>query len=999
MFVNIREGAVSNYSELISEYVDFLSSYNGYSQWYTLDSRSDSFYGATLCIPMHDYCVDEEVHSYTLVVGDRYLNSNLFRDGVKIHDNAFCLCNVLSRVFPNAKVEFKEFDYSTLEQVYSYLLGLTEFPDRIVINGIENTYVRMSSTQTLDNYVTILLNNICNFCILNDIELHIVSTPIRETINDIAYINYISNYVYSGIDQIVNLHTFLFDFDQSLAKNYLEYFDLGLPNFNYAPRYSRKIMFIFQDMLLNDIFKLARECFFVSFMYRRVTSNTYNEFFFNNYNYMSEVFGDRTSYKGRSLRGINGRNPFRYSGEFISVGLHTSFDYRLWMCEQGGITCNKEEDTQINDINLIPWWLFKNGRPSSRKDIVVYPTTGCPWLTIADKNKSDFSIGALNKIRYYFTKDAQDSTITVRIVDGKGIKSDVWQSISFGKLSGVVDYYNKYPLYVAGGNQALSPNVWVYYQSSHVNGYYYDLSLKNPALSNSNLLFPTKMGDSNLSNVRFMGMDSKWYDIYCMEQKYEEYHYFVLAGVIYKWGVPLMPPNKDSIDIYNSGYPYGNSNKKIDIYTARDNLVGNISSAMLDRVSVFTSGASYLGKEVNKDFLHRDITGYINHCFSAWSRSLPVGIINTTDGKKFISVPNGWDGRLWHYPWWCGAIYWDNKMNDDHSPSATPKGACDFEWQLKKHNEMINVKDNYVINDRLLIDFGNSDREEILSFPAPDIDNDINYSKTIILRIVIDVLNDNSDVVFCLNSRFEGVSVSFGDGTTSKIFYNSAIGGFSHRYATKGSYIVDIINDNIQCIGDILETTSASDTYLNQADLQLRDSFIYERSAVSNISLVGSRAISVPTIKSIYFNERYCDSLSGFYSGDSAYFGVCIKHQNNLESVFLPCISDELAYKNIINLDDSSVRDIYIYGRSDSVYLVALNCATLSNIYCSSSVRRVYLSGLPRHAYDVYLYTVNAIDFYGSFDGLGSVRFHVHASVVGDLMSRYSALTFVSDLG
>ena len=106
-----------------------------------------------------------------------------------------------------------------------------------------------------------------------------------------------------------------------------------------------------------------------------------------------------------------------------------------------------------------------------------------------------------------------------------------------------------------------------------------------------------------------------------------------------------------------------------------------------------------------------------------------------------------------------------------------------------------------------------------------------------------------------------------------------------------------------------------------------------------------------------------------------------------------------MAYKNIINLDDSSVRDIYIYGRSDSVYLVALNCATLSNIYCSSSVRRVYLSGLPRHAYDVYLYTVNAIDFYGSFDGLGSVRFHVHDSVVRDLMSRYPALTFVSDLG
>ena len=81
------------------------------------------------------------------------------------------------------------------------------------------------------------------------------------------------------MNQVINLHTFLFDFDQDLAKNYLDYFDLGLPNFNYTPRYNRKIMFIFQDMLLNDIFKLSRECFFVSFMYQRVTSNTYNDFF------------------------------------------------------------------------------------------------------------------------------------------------------------------------------------------------------------------------------------------------------------------------------------------------------------------------------------------------------------------------------------------------------------------------------------------------------------------------------------------------------------------------------------------------------------------------------------------------------------------------------------------------------------------------------------------------------------------------------------------------
>ena len=139
--------------------------------------------------------------------------------------------------------------------------------------------------------------------------------------------------------------------------------------------------------------------------------------------------------------------------------------------------------------------------------------------------------------------------------------------------------------------------------------------------------------------------------------------------------------------------------------------------------------------------------------------------------------------------------------------------------------------------------------------------------------------------------------------------------------------------------------------------------------------------------------------MSGFYSGDSAYFGVCIKHQSKLESVFLPCISDRLSYEDIINLDDSSVRDVYIYGKSDSVYLVALNCVALSNIYCSSNVRRIYLSGLPRHTYDVYLYTVNTIDFYGSFEGIGSVRFHIHTSVARDLMRRYPALTFISDLG
>ncbi len=334
----------------------------------------------------------------------------------------------------------------------------------------------------------------------------------------------------------------------------LEYFFTFSEEFNKwfeTPMYTKmKIRY-----LLNKFFNVSRPEFYVTLQDKVITGSTYSEFFNSPEYYQTEEINHVQRHR-RSIHGHHGINLFKNTGEMIAFGLHTSFDYKLWMCEQGGVTCRYEADRQINDADLLPFWEFEP-TPSKRLDPPVFPGTGCPWLTISDKNKSDYGIRyskiideetleevlipPINGIHYYFTKNNTNATITVRICDRNGIKPDCWQSVAFGKFESSPGY--KFPLYVAGGTSALSPDVWVYWPpSTRVNGYEYDLSMRNINFSNSNLLHPAKMRNGNLSNYRVLGNNGHWRNVYSIAQSFDEFQYYHPCGVIYQWGVPVGSP-------------------------------------------------------------------------------------------------------------------------------------------------------------------------------------------------------------------------------------------------------------------------------------------------------------------------------------------------------------------------------------------------------------------------------------------------------------------------
>lgn len=995
--MNYLEGTATDFFDVISQYLKYAS--NTENNWGLIDNRSDSFYGSTLAIPIEDYRIDEENTDKILILGDNYLNSNIFRIGDKIYSNKYSVHHVLQYVYPNATITFKEFDKASLELGYAYLQSLTVYPDVIVMNGIENTYLNMNNMQTFDNYVKILLNNISSLCVNNSIKVFIVSTPLINTINNIMYINKLETYCYSHVAKLLNFSSVLFDLDNSIVKDVKNYFDFGSANHEYKPAYKKWIMDLVHKWILNEVFEISIEECYVSFMYRKITGASYSDFFNNQSDYMSEAFGNKKQVGGRSYSGVNGKNPFRYSGELVSIGMHTSFDWRLWMCEQGQITCKKEEDEQINDINLIPWWQFNYGNPAKRRDIPVYPTTGCSWFTIADKDKLQYNINKANPIHFYFVQDRYNSVITLRVSDANGVKPDLWQSVTFGRFDSVDDSFHKYPLYVAGGNMALSPAVWIYYSpGSHVNGFNYDLSLRNPSLANSNLLFPTKFQTANLSNVRILAGDGLWYDIYNMSQTYTEYHYFVLSGVIYKWGVPLNKPSASIGNNQNTAYPYiGSVMKKMDVYVSKKEMDFKESLSQLDSIIV------YLYKE-NTDI--RLAYGRIKNCYSAWSKTLPEGLLHH-GSKKYLSIPNVWDGRLWQYPWYCGAIYWKNNPRMEmHSPRPTKNGAEDLQDKYKYYSDLENRQLDNIINDRLIVDFGEIERKELhhlsIDFPADYIDS---ANKRVLMQINITVKNDNSEVCFALKQLKERMSVYYGDGSFETLSYNQSVGGIKHIYKSAGDYVVYIVNENILDIFNSISTLVSSDTYIKQSDIQMDESFIYEKSAIGNLTLSTSQTISVPTINAIYFSEYYSNFLCGYIDEEYDYYGISIKHQLNLTTVYLPFgsssedIGDRADTPNrVFNFDNTGLVNLYIYGSNDTLHVMLKNCTTIKNIYCSEKVREFYLDLLPKHVLDIYIYSINDLHLYGLHEDCSMFTFHVFNEIYAYMKEKYGYLNIVNDM-
>ena len=425
--------------------------------------------------------------------------------------------------------------------------------------------------------------------------------------------------------------------------------------------------------------------FYISLQHTNVTPTTYSEWILDTPEYyQSELFGGGSDIIKHFV--ANGRlNPFQDTGEFIAIGLHTLYDENLWMCEQGQITCEKETTEQVNRQNLENmhyYYLSDAGvEGEDASPYISFPGAGCPWLTISDKNKKEY-VTHNTPIEYWFTKTDTDATITFTI-QGLGDKVPRWQSISFGMMKLFKNENYQFPLYVAGGNQALSQQmyVWVRLHESYPtysigNGYKLDMS--NIALANSNLLYPTKFSGSEVSNFRILAPDGEWKDIFAKEQGAKVEPVFVCDGpppdYAYYLGEPV-PYTKGHCGIpFCSEFDY-----MTDTYRVKERFNKLKSSASINGIVVVMNN--------NIPYNAGGVMGIIPNTFYSWSQTLFTGEI-IIEGKKWLSVPNGWENRKKYYRTYNGVV--NLTKNDDVLAQDEADNSIN---KLFVHNILIPLED------------------------------------------------------------------------------------------------------------------------------------------------------------------------------------------------------------------------------------------------------------------------------------------------------------------
>lgn len=382
---------------------------------------------------------------------------------------------------------------------------------------------------------------------------------------------------------------------------------------------------------------------------------------------------------------LNSENPFRNSGEFISISPHTLYDENLWIEEQGGSACKAD-----GTLNLMNGYMNVYPRGSSSYTTswspIEYPTSRVPWLTISDDNKTTYKVSDYG-IKYWFLKTDYMAIITF-MIGNKGLDHDLYQSIAFGMMENVSETSYMFPLFVAGGNVGISPDFFVYHPinarcNTYTTGNSYDLDMRNLALSNSNMLHPTSEYGATVTNFMVLSPQGKWKYITAHTQSATVRSYFACDyECIPGWGITLENPNDDlGLTSYNVMFPNMGVNSRyiIDTYTAREELNIHKNSSPLQKVLVFLND--------NLNYKENGCMGLIPNVYSGWFRTLPCGEV-TLSGRRYLSIPNGWENRLWYYPYHVGEI-----INN--------------EWEQgvirEKFDNPNNLLKNYQIYGRLII--------------------------------------------------------------------------------------------------------------------------------------------------------------------------------------------------------------------------------------------------------------------------------------------------------
>lgn len=424
--------------------------------------------------------------------------------------------------------------------------------------------------------------------------------------------------------------------------------------------------------------------FYFSMVFREITKLSYSTWLRGApRKYLSELYNDTTEDASNYYRvftkygAVNQENPFKDTGQILQCSLHTVFDENLWMCEQGNVTCECETEKEYGCINLLPARLIiapKSGaKPSEqRQELPHYPGTGCPWFTMSNSNYDEFDVER-NGIHYWFTKGDWHGSITIQF---RG-RVDVYQTLVFGRMSLVHDKSYMFPLYIAGGNQALKEDIYVFTsvedgERKYYAGNSYFLNIISASMSNANVLHPTKFNGSQVSNFRILSPEGRWKDIFAHTQSANVKGYPTCDPEPSNWGILLDEP-RDNVGSLHSAFPFSGTNVRFfrDNYTMLEELTPFKSRAVLHHILPVLN--NHIGIDSNP--YETGIMGQFRDCYAFYSRTLIAGEV-IIEGKRYLSIPCGWVPRKFWYEPLLGMIsdekYWESirlvqRDIDEHS--------------------------------------------------------------------------------------------------------------------------------------------------------------------------------------------------------------------------------------------------------------------------------------------------------------------------------------------
>ena len=453
--------SVDNYERLVANLPSVFCQKD--SKWEYIHDRFKSHYGSTFEIPTSEYTTRNNISGPLAVVCAKYVLIDKVQFPEYSEDNSLedylvmnlgepvdyvSFVDILTTTFHNLTIDVvgnyssTATIYNTLDDVLNYLAIHT--PQYLIFNGVEGSLL---SGLSFDDCIK-KLNQINSICIDNSINALLLFTPNYDIMNidKNKYQELVCTY-FSNLDifDLGNwfIHHLSLDrldrssFDSQVAKwcdkhyGYINTDSYNIVVYNVIKRY-----------VLEKFFLLTRTSFFISFVTLNIDNSTYCSTvkYYDN-TPTAKVFGRK--YTGKdNLKGLsmeldehdtvfypgdvkvhfmskygsdNRWNIFSNEGELIEFGIHTSYDETRYMAQQLQCNCSEEfqkgrESAGVRINNLMPLRKYCTGAVTHEMASFPpqpFPGTGCPWITISERNKSDYidSTGRYCRRYVYYTKD------------------------------------------------------------------------------------------------------------------------------------------------------------------------------------------------------------------------------------------------------------------------------------------------------------------------------------------------------------------------------------------------------------------------------------------------------------------------------------------------------------------------------------------------------------------------------------------------------------------